>query len=52
MLKPGEIKEIAGEIIKFGYNIVALQEIRWQGHGQMDMPQYSLLYSGPDRRIG
>lgn len=39
-------------IIKFKYNIVAPQQVRWQGKGQIDMPQYSIMCSETDRRIG
>lgn len=52
MLHPGKMKEIANEILKFKCDVVGLQEIRWQGNGQIDKPEYSLVYSGPEERTG
>lgn len=52
MLRPGKMNEVSQEIIKFGYDLVALQEIRWQGQGRIDKPEYTLLYSGPERKTG
>lgn len=31
MLKPGEMKEVANEIIKYRIDMSALQEIHWLG---------------------
>ena len=36
MLQPGKMMEIADEVLKLGIDLVALQEIRWQGHGEIN----------------
>jgi endonuclease/exonuclease/phosphatase family metal-dependent hydrolase len=52
MLRPGKMTEIGKEVVKYKLDVVALQEIRWQGQGQIDKQEYSLFYSGPKRRTG
>ena len=43
MLKPGKMKEIMGEISKARVDVVAVQEIRWQGQGRIDKKDFSLF---------
>ena len=52
MLKPGKMKEIMEELGKARVDIVAVQEIRWQGQGRIDKKDFSLFYSGPKERTG
>ena len=52
MLKPGRMKEIIEEIGKARVDVVAVQEIRWQGQGRIDKKDFSLFYSGPKERMG
>jgi hypothetical protein len=49
MLKPGRMKEIMEETGKARVDVVAVQEIRWQGQGRIDK-DFSLFYSGPKER--
>ena len=45
MLKPGRMKEIMEVIGKAKVDVVALQEIRWQGQGRIDkkIPLFSTV---------
>jgi hypothetical protein len=52
VLKPGRMKEIMEGIGKARVDVVAVQEIRWQGKGRIDKKDFSLLYSGPKERAG
>jgi exonuclease III len=52
MLQPGKMMEIALEVLKLGIDLVALQEIRWQGHGEINKKTFTVIYSGPENRIG
>jgi len=45
MLQPGKMQEIAEKIIQTELQIVALQEIRWKGQGQINKDKYNLYYS-------
>jgi hypothetical protein len=36
MLKPGKMKEITEELSKARVDVVAVQEIHWQGQGRID----------------
>jgi hypothetical protein len=44
--------EIGLEIMKFGTSVEALQEIRWEGQGQINKKDCSLFFSGPKNRTG
>jgi len=52
MLQPGKMMEIADEVLKLGIDLVALQEIRWQGQGEMNKKHFTVIYSGPENRTG
>jgi hypothetical protein len=45
MLKPGKMHEIADQMLKTQLQIIALQEIRWKGSGQLKKDKYSLYYN-------
>jgi endonuclease/exonuclease/phosphatase family metal-dependent hydrolase len=52
MLQPGKMQEIAQEMIRHKIDIMALQEIRWQGTGRIDNPEFTEIYSGSQERTG
>ena len=52
MLKPGRMKEIMDEICKARVDVVALQEIRWQGQGRIDKKYFSLFLQWTQRKDG
>jgi hypothetical protein len=43
MLRPGEMDEIADNMLKTQLQITALQELRWKGVGQINRTKYTLL---------
>jgi hypothetical protein len=45
MLNPGKMNKIAEQMLRTQLQIIALQEIRWKGHGQIKKNTYSLYYS-------
>jgi exonuclease III len=52
MMQPGKMQEIANEMKRNKIDILALQEMCWQGHGKIDKQKYTVLYSGPEYRTG
>jgi exonuclease III len=52
MLQPGKMMEIADEVLKLGIDLLALHEIRWQGHGEINKNNFTVIYSGPENRTG
>jgi len=42
MLKPGKMNEIAEQMLNAQIHIIALQEIRWKGQGQIKKNKCSL----------
>jgi len=45
MLKAGKMNEIVHEMLKTQLQIIALQELRWKGVGQINKTKYTLYYS-------
>jgi exonuclease III len=52
MLQPGKMLETAQEMIRNKVDIMAVQEIRWQGTGKIDKSEFTILYSGSEDRTG
>ena len=52
MLTPGKTREINKEMMKYTIDVIALQEIRWQGQGRIDEPDYILIRSGSEKKTG
>jgi hypothetical protein len=52
MLQPGKMQETAQEMIRHKINIMALQELRWQETGRIDKPEFTIIYSGSQERMG
>ena len=46
LLKPGKLRELTDEIAKTQIEILALQEVRWPGKGQINTRDHTLYYSG------
>ena len=52
LLQPGKMMEIADEVLKQGIDLVDLQEIRWQDHGEINKNNVTVIYSGPENQTG
>jgi hypothetical protein len=52
LLKPGKLQELTEEIAKPEIAILALQETRWPGKGQINKKDYILYYSGSKEKTG
>jgi hypothetical protein len=46
------MQETAQEVIRNKIDIMAVQEIRWQGTGRIDKPEFIVIYSGSEERLG
>ena len=51
MLKPGRMKEIMEEIGKARVDVVAVQEIRWQGQGRIDKKRFLSFLQWTKRKV-
>jgi exonuclease III len=52
MLQPGKMQDVAEQILQRELQIVALQEIRWKGQGQIKKDKYNLYYSCKEGQTG
>jgi len=52
LLKHGKLQELAEEVAKTQIEILALQEVRWPGKGQINKKDYLFHYSGTKEKIG
>ena len=50
MLKPGKLQELVDEIAKTQIEILALQEVRWPGKGQINTKTTYSTIAGPRRK--
>ena len=52
MLQTGKMQEISKEMIAYKVDIIAVQEVWRQGQGRIDKADYTLLYSGSEKKTG
>lgn len=58
MGKVREMDEIAGEMMEYKIDILAIQKIHWASNGMIDLyifvyrASYSVIYSGPEQQTG
>uniref|UniRef100_A0A8D9B1A7 Craniofacial development protein 2 n=1 Tax=Cacopsylla melanoneura TaxID=428564 RepID=A0A8D9B1A7_9HEMI len=52
LLQAGKMQEVAREMLKYKLDLIAIQEIRWQGQGKIDKKDFSIIYSGPNNKTG
>jgi hypothetical protein len=52
MLQPGKMMEITDEVFKLEIDLVALQEIRWQGHGEINKENFTVDQRTEQGRTG
>lgn len=50
MYRPGALKILSDEALKYKLDILAIQEMRWTGKGMMSGKDFSVCYSCDDRR--
>ena len=49
LYRPGALKILIGEVLKYKIDVLAMQEMRWTGAGIMDRRDYSVYYSCQNR---
>ncbi|KAE8737576.1 hypothetical protein FOCC_FOCC016960, partial [Frankliniella occidentalis] len=47
MFKAGAARNVTSELLRMGVGIAGLQEMRWEGWGDLRMADYHLYWSGP-----
>lgn len=52
MQQAGKMQEVADVTLKYKYDILAIQEIRWQGQGRIDNKDFTLICIGADMKTG
>jgi exonuclease III len=52
LLKPGKVQKLVEEIAKTQIEILALQEVRWPGKGQINKKDYHFYYSRTKENTG
>ena len=45
VLKAGGMNEIVDEMLKTQLHVIALQELRWRGAGQINKAKYTVYYN-------
>ncbi|XP_071653361.1 craniofacial development protein 2-like [Temnothorax longispinosus] len=46
------MKEVAEELSKFNFDIVALQEVKWKDAGKIERKEFAIYYSGTPNKAG
>jgi exonuclease III len=52
MLQPRKMQEVVQEMARYKIDIMALQEIRWQGTARIDKLEFTIIDNGPQKRTG
>jgi exonuclease III len=52
MLQPGKMQEVSQEMARYKTDIMALQEIRWQGTGRIDKPEFTIIIQWTTKETG
>ncbi|XP_055387207.1 uncharacterized protein LOC129615849 [Condylostylus longicornis] len=52
LLQPGKMMEVAQELERFKFDVVALQEMRFKNQGKIEKRNFDLYYSGKDDKQG
>lgn len=50
MLQAGKMYQIANALTNYKLDLIALQEIRWEGSGYIQKPEFTIYYSGATKQ--